>query len=162
MAAAGKFESVAGIEKYRDRIHTSRQNLRSLPEDLQRRVLLIEADCNDEDLSDSLQALQGWHLLLFCNNVAFPAGLNKRFVAFCSKDKSKCLHVESPVREVSKLLVCRLAGNLRRLMDVWPLSICLVSALPLDALASTYSQNLPFQTSWNTLHIANVYLHPTA
>ena len=79
VAAAGKFEAVVGIEKYRDRILTSKQNLQSLSESLQKRVTLIEADCNDEDLSVSLKSFrQGWQLLLFCNNVAFPPGLNKR------------------------------------------------------------------------------------
>ncbi len=68
-----------GIEKYRDRILTSKSNLQRLSEDLQKRVTLIEADCNDDDLSASLERFkQGWQLLLFCNNVAFPPGLNKR------------------------------------------------------------------------------------
>lgn len=79
VAAADRFQAVVGIEKYRDRVATSKHNLQSLSDGLQKRVTLIEADCNDQDLSDSLMAFKtGWHLLLFCNNVAFPAGLNKR------------------------------------------------------------------------------------
>ncbi|KAK9862553.1 hypothetical protein WJX84_008060 [Apatococcus fuscideae] len=133
VAAADKFEAVVGIEKYRDRVATSKQNLQSLPEEHRRRVTLIEADCNDEDLSESLVAFtHGWQLLLFCNNVAFPAGLNKR-----------------------------LAGNVLRLMQVWPQNVCMVSALPLDTLASFFVQEVPFHTSWGTLHVGNVYTSST-
>ena len=53
---------------------------------------------------------------------------------------------------------CRLAGNVLRLMQVWPQRVCMVSALPLDSLASRFVQELPFQTSWNTTHVANVYM----